>query len=238
MPKEAVKAFLESEKAFLGVAIGVGFIFAFGGYRFFNATLFLCAAAAAGFVSFALIPHDQLRSTLTETSEPAVVLGVIILTLAGPMLLAGILAVYVRKVGTFLAGAAGGAFFAFMVNAALLLKSDVQQIPCHVVLGVLGGMMALKIERAVIITSTSLAGSVACVAGVGKFLGHFPTSVNSFVNPNKHAVTHSAWVWAYAGAFVLMVVVSTVVQFRTGDRAKAVKEEKYKTCWKFSWQYV
>ena len=91
-----------------------------------------------------------------------------------------------------------------MVNAAVLNKLTAPaQVPglylylAILILGMLGGMMALKIERLVIILSTSLAGSLACVAGVGKFLGHFPTSVNSFVNPNTHAVSKTKNIYIY-----------------------------------------
>lgn len=264
-----------------GVAILLGFIFAFAGYRYFSATLFLCGAAAAGFISFVVIDTYQPDE---QTSKPAVVLGVT-LTLA---LIVGILCVYLRKIGTFLAGAAGAASAAFMLNAAVLNKFPAPDaLPglwlylAVVVLGLIGGVLALKLERFVLVLSTSLAGSLACVAGIGHFAGHFPTSASSFIDPATHAVTHDVWVWAYACGFLVscsfnlffcvcffffgiffylqvdsehtyiffiflfvdslffffftffflqvMVVVSTIVQFKTTvDRETKKKDQKYK----------
>jgi len=225
-----VEQFLhEYQQLVAGVAILLGFIFAFAGYRYFSATLFLCGAAAAGFISFVVIDTYQPDE---QTSKPAVVLGVT-LTLA---LIVGILCVYLRKIGTFLAGAAGAASAAFMLNAAVLNKFPAPDaLPglwlylAVVVLGLIGGVLALKLERLVLVLSTSLAGSLACVAGIGHFAGHFPTSASSFIDPATHAVTHDVWVWAYACGFLVMVVVSTIVQFKTTvDRETKEKDQKYK----------
>ena len=134
---------------FQGVAILIGFIFAFAGYRYFSATLFFCGAAAAGFISFVVIDTYQPDE---QTSKPAVVLGVT-LTLA---FIVGLLCVYLRKIGTFLAGAAGAASAAFMLNAAVLNKIPAPDaVPglwlylAVVVLGLIGGVLALKLERIV-----------------------------------------------------------------------------------------
>lgn len=225
-----VEDFLKKyQQVVAGVAIAIGFVFAFAGYRYFSATLFLCGAAAAGFVSFVLIDYYQPNY---ESSKPVVVLSVTI-TLA---LLVGLLCVYLRKIGTFFAGAAGGASCAFMVNAAVLNKiSAPSAVPglylylSLVLFGMVGGLLALKVERLVIVLSTSLAGSLAFVAGIGHFAKHFPTSASSFIDPTTHEATHDVWVWAYAAGFVVMVIVSTVVQLKTTvDRNKTKKEEQYK----------
>jgi hypothetical protein len=225
-----VEDFLKKyQQAVAGAAILIGFIFAFAGYKYFNATLFLCGAAAAGFVSFVLIDYYQPNS---DASKPTVVLAVTI----SLSLFVGILCVYLRKIGTFLAGAAGGASAAIMLNSSILNKLQAPtQVPglylylSLLILGLIGGLLALKVERIVIILSTSLAGSLATVAGVGHFAGHFPTTASSFINPATHEVTHDPIVWAYVGAFVAMVLVSTVVQFKTtSDRDQVKKEEKYR----------
>jgi prolipoprotein diacylglyceryltransferase len=70
---------------------------------------------------------------------------------------------------------------------------------------------------------------LAFVAGIGHFAKHFPTSASSFIDPTTHEATHDVWVWAYAAGFVVMVIVSTVVQLKTTvDRNKTKKEEQYK----------
>jgi len=226
-----VKKFLGHYQQFVaGLAIAVGAVFAFAGYKYFNATLFLCGAAAAGFFSY--VGAQTYYTSTGTTPNVGVMLGVTI-TLA---VLFGLLTMYLRKVGTFLAGAAGGASAGIMVYSVCLsgLASPVDAVPQLYLyltmscLGVIGGVLALKIERLVLVLSTSLAGSLATIAGIGHFAGHFPTTMSSFVNGGT--LVDSDWqAWAYAGVFVLMVVSSTVVQFKTtSDRNAKVQQEKYK----------
>merc|ERR1712166_881588 len=112
-------------------------------------------------------------------------MGGVTITLA---VLFGLLTMYLRKVGTFLAGAAGGASAGIMFYSVCLsgLTSPVDAVPqlyfTMSCLGVIGGVLALKIERLVLVLSTSLAGSLATIAGIGHFAGHFPTTMSSFVN--------------------------------------------------------
>ena len=231
-----IEEFLKKYNSYVaGVSIAVGLLFAYAGYKFFNATLFLVGAALTGFVSYAVmqtymfqIENNKVVGNIHIT--PAIMIAVTS-TLA---IIGGFITYKLRKVGTFAAGAAGGAAVAVMLNASVLVNLPTpQKVPslwlyiALVVIGVIGGMLALKIERVVFILATSLAGSLGFVCGIGHFAGHFPTSVNSFVNngvPNK-----SAWVWCYAAGFVINVVVSTILQFRTTkDKKKAEQEEKYR----------
>lgn len=226
-----VKDFLVKYQQFVaGLAIAVGAVFAFAGYKYFNATLFLCGAAAAGFFSY--VGAQTYYTSTSTTPNIGVMLGVTI-TLA---VLFGLLTVYLRKVGTFLAGAAGGASAGIMFYSVCLssLVSPVDAVPQLYLyitmscLGVIGGVLALKIERLVLVLSTSLAGSLATIAGIGHFAHHFPTTMSSFVNGGQ--LVDSDWqAWAYAGGFVVMVLSSTVVQFKTtSDRNVKVQQEKYK----------
>jgi len=177
------------------------------------------------------MPVVSAKNEFVGAHKPAVLLGVTI-TLA---IIGGVLCACLRKVGTFLAGAAGGASAAVMLNAAVLTKlPTVEAVPqlwlylAVIVLGVVCGALALKIERPVIVLATSLAGTLAFVAGIGHFAGHFPTSAGSFVNPSTHAVSTDPWVWGYAGVYVLMVLAGIVVQLRTtADRKEQAKQERY-----------
>jgi len=224
-----VEAFLKKyQQIVAGVAIAVGFFFAFTGYKYFNVTLFLSAACIAGFVSFTLIDYYQPN---VQTSKPYVVIG----ATAALALFSGFVVTKLRKLGVFAAGALGGASGAIMLNAAVLNKLPAPtSMPgfwlyfSMVILGILGGAMALKVERVVLIVSTSLAGSLGFVVGIAHFAGHFPTTASAFINPNTHKVTHDVWVWAYTLGFLVMVLVSTIVQFKTtSDRNKIEKEKKY-----------
>jgi len=233
-----IKEFLKKYNSYVaGVSIAVGLLFAYAGYKFFNATLFLVGAAFTGFVSYAVmqtymyqIENNKVVGNIHLT--PAIMVSVTsVLAIIG-----GLVTYKLRKLGTFAAGAAGGAAVAVMLNASVLVNLNLptpEKVPslwlyiALVVIGVIGGMLALKIERVVFIVATSLAGSLGFVCGIGHFCGHFPTSVNSFVN---HGVpTKDPWVWLYAAGFVVNVIASAIVQFRTTkDKKKAEQEEKYR----------
>jgi hypothetical protein len=233
---KAIEDFLAKYNSYVaGVSIAVGLLFAFAGYKYFNTTLFLVGAAAAGFLSYAVmqtymykIEHNKIVGDINLT--PAVIVSVTsVLAILG-----GLITYKLRKVGTFVAGAAGGAAGAVMLNASVLVNLPApDKVPslwlyiALVVFGVIGGMLALKVERVVFILATSLAGAVGVVCGIGHFAGHFPTSIDSFVN---HGVpTKSYWVWGYLAGFVLLVVVSTVVQFRSSnDKKKQQQQEQYR----------
>ena len=97
-----VEAFLKKyQQIVAGVAIAVGFFFAFTGYKYFNVTLFLSAACIAGFVSFTLIDYYQPN---VQTSKPYVVIG----ATAALALFSGFVVTKLRKLGVFAAGALGG----------------------------------------------------------------------------------------------------------------------------------
>merc|ERR1719240_2290611 len=232
---EAIEDFLKKHNSYVaGVSIAVGLLFAFAGYRYFNTTLFLVGAAVTGFLSYAImqtfmykIEHNKIVGNIHLTPV------VIILVTSVLAILGGLITYKLRKVGTFAAGAVGGAAAAVMLNASVLVNlpapdkvTSLWLYIALVALGLFGGVLALKLERVVFILATSLTGSLAFVCGIGHFAGHFPTSIDSVVN---HGVpTKSYWVWGYLGGFVLLVLVSTIVQFRHSEDKGKKRMEKYK----------
>merc|ERR1719247_3719165 len=91
---KAVEDFLKHyDQVVAGVAIAVGAVFAFAGYRYFTATLFVSGAAAAGFVSYVLIDHYMpvvsAQNEFVGAHKPAVLVGVTVaLALVGGALCA------------------------------------------------------------------------------------------------------------------------------------------------------
>lgn len=231
-----VEKFLEKySQVVAGVAIAVGLIFTFAGYKYMNVTLFLSGAAAAGFVSYVLLQTylpvlNEDKTKFVGANKPAIMISVTgILALIG-----GFLCYKLRKIGTFVAGATGGAACAVMLNAVCLKSLRAPDaVPnlwlyvAVVVLSLIAGVLALKMERVIFILATSLAGSLAVVGGAGKFIGHFPSDPSDFVDHDH--VSTDGWVWAYAGVFVLLAIAGIVVQFRTTmDRKKEVQQEHFK----------
>ena len=143
----------------------------------------------------------------------------------------------------FLESASG----AIMLNVTVLNKlpaptamPGINLYASMVVLGILGGVMALKLERIILIVSTSLAGNVGFVVGIAHFDGDASAFILGFdfINPNTHKVTHDVWVWAYAVVFLLMVMISTIVQFKTTrDRNKIDEDMQYETGYENSLLY-
>merc|ERR1711988_1005807 len=146
---KAIEDFLNKYNSYVaGVSIAVGLLFAFAGYRYFNATLFLVGAAVTGFISYAVmqtftykIEHNKIVGNINLT--PVIISVTSVLAILG-----GLITYKLRKVGTFAAGAAGGAAGAVMLNASVLVNLPApHNIPSlwlyiALVLGVIGGMLA------------------------------------------------------------------------------------------------
>lgn len=232
------------------VMIPVGLLVALFGYRLVGPTIFLAGAAAAGYSSYLLAsayPQDA-------DGQPTAYKGKIYVVTIVPIVLAlifGTVVYKLRKVGVFLAGAAGGVVGALALNTAVLRKIPqttwmqnnvpaLYMIIAAVVLGLIGGILALKLERFVLVISTSICGSFATTWGVGywasgtNFLSVFdsfikdPTapvvSLSPSAAPSNPQVSHDI-MYAYLGAFVICSFISTFVQFRYTAKKKTKKEQ-------------
>lgn len=214
--EKEVKTILDKyQKVIAGVTIALGFVVTFVGYKLVGPTLFITGAAAGGFVTYVVtnwaIAEDYSKKPI-----------IVITTTIAAALLAGIILNRLRKLGMFLAGACGGGAAAFMLNTAVLFRLKnyaPEAVPslylyiAIVILGLICGYLALKLERLVFIVATSVTGSFGVCAGIGYFAGHYPTSYQSFVqNDNEDPL-----VWAYLAGMVAMSLLGVAVQLRTTE---------------------
>jgi hypothetical protein len=210
--KEIDDILVKYHTVFIGVATFLGFVFTFLGYKLFPVTLFLAGGTAAGVGSYMMSDHFI---NATYAHKAPILIGVSC-TMA---LVGGILAVRLRKLGTFVAGAVGGVVAALALNSGVLAFQYHQYhyIVC-IVLGIVAGVLALKLERIIVILATAITGSFAATYGTKYFVelsGQVP--VTSWTNPI---------VWAYVAGFFVMLVAGVLVQFSSTKKKKNMDNER------------
>jgi len=200
--------------AALAMVVGAGVCFY--GYKLFRPTVFVCGFLLGGILiagaANAIFKNQDYVGTATW------------IAFAVGGILFGFLVLCLYDTGIFLVGAAAGVFLAFTLNTAFGHKIYPSNptfvlIVMAVLLGLLGGYLATKLEKPMIIVATSFIGADMLVWGVGYFLGDYPSGVDL----NDHRVQDasgnwvysipSAW-WGYLGGTILLFVVGMIVQFK------------------------
>ena len=140
----------------LGIGILIGLVQCFWGYRLFRVVL-----GIVGFVIGAALGWALGLSFIGE--QWGAILGAIL----GGIIGAGLLSM-LYFLGVFVMGGLLGA----MLGATLLGVLGLDQIPwLLLVLGIIGGIIAVIFQRAMIILSTAFSGSWSVVTGIAYFLG-------------------------------------------------------------------
>merc|ERR1712166_888421 len=197
----------------------VGFVFTFVGYKLFPATMFLAGSAAGGIGSYILV--DSVVDD-TYIHKVAIIVGVSV-TCA---LIAGVLALKLRKLGVFLAGAFGGVVGAVALNNAFLINytSPIVSVPnfylyvAAVLLGSIAGVLALKLERPILILTTSVVGSFCTVYGTKYFIElEKVVPVTTWSSPQ---------VWIYLSAFLVLLIAGLLIQFSSTKKPRNLNGER------------
>ncbi|RLN55254.1 hypothetical protein BBJ29_007116 [Phytophthora kernoviae] len=224
---EGVTALLSSAEhikvgpALLAVLAAVGgAVVCFAGYRLFRPTVFCCAFLVGGlFVAGIVETAFASMSWMPTASWIAFGIG---------GLAAGVLVLMLYSASIFLAGAAGGVMLAFSLNTSFGAKiypdnPDVILVVMAVVLGIVGGLLALKLEKPVLIATTSIVGATICVWGIGYFAGDYPNGADlkQFRSQNDKGEwvynIPDAW-WAYLAGMGVMFVLGVSVQIKKTAR--------------------
>lgn len=198
------------------LAIVVGLLVCFAGYRFFRPTLFAIGFVGGGVLVATIIEHAfKDKSWMNTASWIGFALG---------GLLIGFFVVLLYAVGIFVAGAAGGVLLAIVLNTSVGYKiypsnPNVVLVVLIVVLGLMSGVLALKLEKPVLIVATSLFGADIVVWGVGYFAGNYPNADD--LKRYRTQDSSGDWIynipstwWAYLAGMLVLFIVGMLVQFK------------------------
>lgn len=190
------------------------------GYRLFRASVFVC-----GFVGGGLAVSRTVENVFAHESY-LVAASWISFFLGG--ILIGCVVMSLYYAGIFVVGAACGVLLAVTFNAGVGHKiyannPDSVLLALAIILGIVGGMAAVCLEKPALIVITSFIGSALVVWGVGYFAGDFPSgdTLKSFRTSTKGDASWlgaipPAW-WGYFVALLVLTSIGIAIQrLKTG----------------------
>merc|ERR1719261_1023137 len=198
----------------MGVAVGLALPLTFCGYKIISAVMFIAGVTFSGYGAYLL--GDNLIPGDFSSKGGALIAISVVLGLVG-----GVFAWKLRKLGTFLAGAAGGVVGAFALNGAVLshlptLVDSVPQLYLYIacgVFGILGGVLAFKLEKLILTLATAALGSAAFVFGTKFFLEKYISSMPT-------TKWGDSLVWAYLGGWAALFLAGAIFQHSIVNKKK------------------
>eukprot|EP00178_Gracilaria_changii_P019214 TRINITY_DN55824_c0_g1_i1.p1 TRINITY_DN55824_c0_g1~~TRINITY_DN55824_c0_g1_i1.p1 ORF type:complete len:486 (-),score=71.28 TRINITY_DN55824_c0_g1_i1:893-2350(-) len=174
------------------VAIPTGVSISFFGYFLLGPVLFLAAFVSGGGLCFVAV-----SSVLHEDTPAAAWISIAAMLLGGAML--GFIALRALNFGMFAVGAALGVILASCFKTTFIASAypadpELAFIVTAAVMGLMFGLVAICLQKQMLIFSTAYAGSAAATFGVGHFAGHFPTT-NDLANAEAGHL--NAWLVLY-----------------------------------------
>ncbi|DBA02683.1 TPA: hypothetical protein N0F65_010508 [Lagenidium giganteum] len=213
------------------IAIAAGLIVCFFGYRLLRPTMFLCGFLLGGVIVTSVIEYlFKSKSWFHMAMWIGFVVGGLIV---------GTMIVVMYNMGIFLVGAAAGVFLGYSLNTSIAHKIMPSQpslslLIFALVLGLLGGILAVKLEKPVVIVATSFVGAELAVWGIGYFGKNYPdaTSLDTFRkrddSGNYTYDIPGAW-WAYLGGIIALFVLGMFMQFKKTGRDSSSSISDYRS---------
>ena len=170
-----------------------GFLVCFFGYRLLRLTLALTGfgvGLALGLAVAGLVPNASQVLTIVV----GVVCGI----------LGALAAALLYRLGVFLLGAAAGLLAAGIVIAATGWH---YQLLIRITAAILGGVLTLLLERALVSLLSAFAGAWAIVAGAFRLLGSYGVAGKP---PDNYGVMVACW--------LVLALIGAGIQLRTGRR--------------------
>ncbi|KAG7396797.1 hypothetical protein PHYBOEH_001715 [Phytophthora boehmeriae] len=197
-------------------ALLVGALLAIAGYRLWQTTVYALGFLGGGVVIAVIFEKVFKDETwvLTASWIAFVVGGVV----------CGYICVYLYWVGVFMGGAVGGAALAILINTSFGYKFA----PSHpatvlivlvAILAVVGGCIAVWMQKPALVAGTSMVGAFLLFWGIGYFAGNYPTfnDLARFRTYNSSGdLTYSipgAW-WGYLIGTLVVFGLSMVLQLK------------------------
>jgi len=190
-----------------GVGILLGLIVCFIGYRLFRPVLFLAGFIIGAGVCFCVLWY------YTET-------GLIVLICA-PLLAGiglGLVLLFAISAGIFLLGAILG-FLVFTMIVSVrdggIVHNDIFNWVGMGACSIIGGVVALIIQKPLIIFATAIGGSYAVIACIDRYVGGGFSRVIVQLIGNRHwEIVASYPTYIELGACALLAVIGIIVQFK------------------------
>ncbi|KAF1327770.1 hypothetical protein FI667_g7404, partial [Globisporangium splendens] len=204
------------------LAMGAGAVICLAGYKLFRPTLFAIGFVVGGvLIAIAVEEIFKNKSWMHTASWIAFVVGGIIV---------GCLVISLYTTSIFAAGAAGGVLLAILLNTSFGYRiypsnPNVVLIILAIALAIIGGVLALKLEKPILIAATSLVGAGLAVWGIGYFAGDYPTAndLKSFAEQDANGdwiySVPDAW-WAYLAGTLALFIIGMVSQFHKTGRGE------------------
>ncbi|GAB9470181.1 hypothetical protein Gpo141_00007433 [Globisporangium polare] len=202
------------------VALIVGLGMCAFGYRLFRVSVFVCGFIGGGLAVSRTVENVFAHETYLVTASwisfffGGILIGCIVMSL--------------YYAGIFVVGAACGVLLAVTFNAGVGHKiyannPDSVLLALAIILGIVGGMAAVCLEKPALIVITSFIGSALSIWGVGYFAGDFPSgdTLNSFRANTKGDTSWlgaipPAW-WGYFVALLVLTSIGIAIQrLKTG----------------------
>jgi hypothetical protein len=188
---------------FMGVSIVAGLVSCFYGYRFFKLMICITGALVGAGLCGALGYHldGQIAATI----------GAIIGAIIGGVLLLVLYFISVFLLGMALAG--GAAY------AAMMSQGSEPNIPLILIAAIIGGAVALAIQKFIMILFTAFAGAASAVAGIYHFVGSEEPFYTA-TDPEKFKALLGEQ-YLLAGAMIALGLIGAIVQFTYTGRKKS-----------------
>ncbi len=183
-------------------SIGLGALYCFFGYRIFKIILgilgFIGGASAAAAVAFDIFGREQ-----------------VILIVAGLVggIMGAVLMVVLYFIGIFLLGAWLGSLLGILLTGG---GGSTVETVIILTLAVMGGIVAVLLQKLMIILSTALGGSWSIVSGIFYFVGGGFGPIRSFQYHPNPKILRSMGVQGYVMllCWVLLGIAGIIVQYR------------------------
>lgn len=197
------------------VGMAIGLFNSFFGYKYWSVTCFFTCGYTCAVIVYQLTMSFGLATFGTHTTYVAYGIG------AGAWIVFGIIFAKFPKLAAFVAGASLGVMGAMLAQPlflAYIWKSNPNVIMyvLMVVLGGLGAYLAVKLERSIVITSTSAIGAFIFIVSLSTIVGNMPSlGDNQWAELAKEGIDCvPPYAWAYAGGIVFLMNLAIVVQYK------------------------
>jgi len=191
------------------------------GNRLVKPTLFLSAFAASTTSALAVVPAI-LESNLLSDHAACALASLLPL---GVGLVAGALSLKCLSVGFALLGAGAGGALGYTLYTGFLYRYPLPTGPYNAtyllsVFGfmLIGAVVLLRAQKALLIVATSAAGAVGCTAAIVLLLAHFNAQFLDGLKGDEHA---SAFMWGQAIVLLVLFLVGLSVQWKMEFKKRA-----------------